>query len=130
MCPRFDLPTGPGIRVDTAVRNGVNVSSRYDSLIAKLIVHSRVAGFPEAINKTIRAVNECAIAGVDTNLPLANAILAMPEVKLGSWHTTFVETHALPAAVTAVLPIAQHETDSTNDGSEQCHYIANRHHPG
>lgn len=108
---RFDLPTGPGIRVDTAVRNGANVSSRYDSLIAKLIVHSRVAGFPEAINKTIRAVNECAIAGVATNLPLANAILAMPEVKLGSWHTTFVETHAdtLRAAI-AMLPIAQHET--------------------
>lgn len=71
---RFDLAGGPGVRVDTALSAGSVVSPLYDSLLAKLIVHTP-AGFDEAIAHTSAALAECRIEGPDTTLPLLGALL-------------------------------------------------------
>jgi len=61
------LPTGPGVRVDTGVYRGFEISPYYDSLISKLIVHGHSRA--EAILRMRRALEEYRIVGVRTNIP-------------------------------------------------------------
>ncbi|MGV0033539.1 MAG: carbamoyl-phosphate synthase large subunit, partial [Candidatus Azotimanducaceae bacterium WSBS_2022_MAG_OTU7] len=49
----FEPPSGPGIRVDTFGYAGYKTSTRYDSLLAKLIVHSKSADFSVCAEKTV-----------------------------------------------------------------------------
>ncbi|WP_372346531.1 hypothetical protein [Streptomyces sp. KL116D] len=45
---RFDVPTGPGVRVDTAARTGTEIGARYDPLLAKVVAHAPQGGFAAA----------------------------------------------------------------------------------
>jgi acetyl/propionyl-CoA carboxylase alpha subunit len=90
---RFDLPAGPGVRVDSHGYLGLAPSPHYDTLLAKLIVHSSSPRFADAARRSLRALEECRIDGVETNLPLLRAIAARPEFAAQSLHTRFVETH-------------------------------------
>ncbi|MFC0451773.1 acetyl-CoA carboxylase family protein [Rhodococcus jostii] len=74
----FSPPTGPGVRVDTYGRPGLSPSPRYDSLLAKVIVHSRGASFPAAARKAEAALAEFVIEGVPTNIGFLRAILTDP----------------------------------------------------
>jgi acetyl-CoA carboxylase carboxyltransferase component/biotin carboxyl carrier protein len=86
---RYDVPTGPGVRVDTAARAGAQVGVRYDSLLAKVIAHAP-HGFDAARARVRRALEEFEIAGVRTGIPLLRAVLDRPDF----WrHTGFVEEH-------------------------------------
>jgi len=76
---RFDVPSGPGIRVDTHGVAGASPSPHYDSLLAKLVVHTRGASFDEAVRRSSRALAEFRIEGIDTNLPLLRALASRPE---------------------------------------------------
>jgi acetyl/propionyl-CoA carboxylase alpha subunit/acetyl-CoA carboxylase carboxyltransferase component len=89
----FDVPTGPGVRVDTYGYTGYRTSPAYDSLLAKVVVHSRSAEFADAAAKTDRALAELRIAGVDTNAGFLRALLGRPEVRAGRFTTGFVEAH-------------------------------------
>ncbi|MBI5559752.1 MAG: acetyl-CoA carboxylase biotin carboxylase subunit [Deltaproteobacteria bacterium] len=62
------LPGGPGVRVDTAIYCNYTVPSQYDPLLAKLIVHASTRR--EAIKKMSGALEEFAISGIQTNIPL------------------------------------------------------------
>ena len=64
---RWELPSGPGLRVDTAIGSGTRVAADYDALIAKLMVvdESRDA----AIDRLARALDETTITGIQTTLP-------------------------------------------------------------
>ncbi|MER6357229.1 carboxyl transferase domain-containing protein [Streptomyces sp. NPDC001634] len=87
---RFDVPTGPGVRVDTAARTGTAVGVRYDPLLAKVVAHVPHSGWEAACARARRALDEFAIEGVRTSIPLLRAVLAHPEF----WaHTGFVEQH-------------------------------------
>jgi hypothetical protein len=66
---RFDVPAGPGIRVDTHGVAGRAPSPHYDTLLAKLVVHAR-GGFADALRRSRRALAEFRIEGLATNLPL------------------------------------------------------------
>ncbi|MDP9901251.1 acetyl-CoA carboxylase family protein [Variovorax ginsengisoli] len=90
---RFDLPTGPGVRVDTHGYAGLAPSPHYDTLLAKLIVQSASPRFADALRRSQRALDECRIDGVATNLPLLRAIAARPEFATQTVHTRFVEAH-------------------------------------
>ena len=68
----LNLPGGNGIRIDTAVYSGYTIPASYDSMIAKIIVHGEDR--EEAIIKMKRALDECVIDGVDTNLSLHDAL--------------------------------------------------------
>lgn len=91
----FDLPSGPGIRVDTHGYGGFTPSPHYDTLLAKLIVHS-TGSFADAARRARRALAECRIDGVATNLGLLRALGARPEFDTQKIDTRFVEDH-LPA---------------------------------
>ncbi|HQT85766.1 MAG: acetyl-CoA carboxylase biotin carboxylase subunit [Acidiphilium sp. 37-64-53] len=69
----FHAPGGLGVRLDSALYAGYRVPSHYDSLVAKLIVHGRSR--PEAIARMRRALEEFAIAGIKTTIPLHLRIL-------------------------------------------------------
>jgi acetyl/propionyl-CoA carboxylase alpha subunit/acetyl-CoA carboxylase carboxyltransferase component len=90
---RFDLPSGPGVRVDTHGYAGLAPSPHYDTLLAKLIVHSPSPRFADALRRSLRALDECHIEGIATNLALLRAIAARSEFASQSVHTRFVEAH-------------------------------------
>ena len=89
---RFELPTGPGVRTDTHAFAGAAPSPHYDSLLAKLVVHAN-GGFADAMRRARRALQECRIEGLGTNLTLLRAIAARPEFETQHLHTRFVEEH-------------------------------------
>ena len=68
------MPAGPGVRVDTFGAAGYTTNPRYDSLLAKIIVHA-AEGHQAALARARRALRECRIDGVSTNLALLQAIL-------------------------------------------------------
>jgi len=90
---RFDLPSGPGVRIDTHGHAGLAPSPHYDTLLAKLIVHSPSPQFADALRRSLRALDECHIDGIATNLSLLRAIAARPEFASQAVHTRFVEAH-------------------------------------
>lgn len=90
---RFDVPTGPGVRVDTAARNGAEIGARYDSLLAKVITHVPHGDFAAVCERASRALADFAVEGVRTGIPLLRALLAHPGFTAGGAHTRFVAEH-------------------------------------
>jgi acetyl-CoA carboxylase biotin carboxylase subunit len=84
-------PSGPGVRVDSGVRQGDEVSLYYDPLIAKLSVHA--ADRAAAIARLATALRDYPILGVTTNHEYLLAILAHPAFAQGDLHTGWLEEH-------------------------------------
>jgi acetyl-CoA carboxylase biotin carboxylase subunit len=82
-------PTGPGVRVDTGVYPGFEISPYYDSLISKLICWGETRG--EAILRMRRALEEYRVIGVKTNIPFHQSILESTRFMAGQYDTRFVE---------------------------------------
>ncbi|MEV0948716.1 carboxyl transferase domain-containing protein [Rhodococcus sp. NPDC049939] len=87
----FSAPTGPGIRVDTFGRPGLSPSPRYDSLLAKVVVHFRGQSFSAATRKAAAALTEFLIEGVPTNIGLLQVILRDPDFSDGIVDTNFLD---------------------------------------
>ncbi len=85
----FNIPGGPGVRVDTAVYPGYTVPPYYDSMIAKLIVHARTREL--AIARMQRALDMMVIEGIKTTIPLHKKIMADEKFKKGDFSTKFME---------------------------------------
>ena len=85
------LPGGPGVRVDTLLYNGYEVSPFYDSLVAKLIVHAPTR--LEAIRRMRRALAELVIEGYPTTADFAHLLLHHPEFVRGQYDTGFLAGH-------------------------------------
>ena len=83
------LPTGPGVRVDTGVYAGFQISPYYDSLISKLVVRGESRA--QAILRMRRALEEYRIVGVKTNIPFHQSILEQARFLAGNYDTRFVE---------------------------------------
>jgi len=83
------LPTGPGVRVDTGVFPGFEISPYYDSLISKLICWGETRG--EAILRMRRALEEYRILGVKTNIPFHQTLMDSHRFIAGNFDTRFVE---------------------------------------
>jgi acetyl/propionyl-CoA carboxylase alpha subunit/acetyl-CoA carboxylase carboxyltransferase component len=90
----FDPPSGPGVRVDSYGYAGYSTNPRFDSLLAKLIVHSASADFRDAIRKTYRALCEFRIEGVTTNLDFLQSLLRHPDFEANRIYTRFIDDHA------------------------------------
>lgn len=84
-------PQGPGIRVDGHAQQGVSPSPHYDSLLAKLIVHSNAPRFEDVLRRSQRALGDCRIAGLASNLPLLQALAQRPEMQSQQVHTRWLE---------------------------------------
>ncbi|HEU0252340.1 MAG TPA: hypothetical protein VFR12_04855, partial [Pyrinomonadaceae bacterium] len=85
----FNLPGGPGVRVDTFVYSGYQVTPFYDSLIAKVIVHARTREL--AIARMRRALEAMVIEGIKTTIPLHLKIMDDPRFRKGEIGTDFME---------------------------------------
>jgi acetyl-CoA carboxylase biotin carboxylase subunit len=85
----FNVPGGNGVRVDTAQYAEGIVPPYYDSLIAKLIVHGRDRA--EAIAKMERALGQFIVQGIETSIPLHQAIFLDPDFREGRFDTSFME---------------------------------------
>ncbi len=85
----YHAPGGLGVRVDSALYAGYTIPPFYDSLIAKLIVSgiSRDA----ALARLHRALGELIVDGIDTTVPLFNALLAEKDVQTGNYDIHWLE---------------------------------------
>ena len=84
-------PSGDGIRVDSGLYPGMEVSLYYDPMVAKLIVHG--ATRTEAIDRMLAALDQYHIAGVRTTIPFCRAVLQHPAFVSGEFSTGFVREH-------------------------------------
>ncbi|MCX8061096.1 MAG: acetyl-CoA carboxylase biotin carboxylase subunit [Anaerolineales bacterium] len=113
-------PTGPGVRIDTGVYSGFEITPYYDSLISKLIVWGETRA--EAILRMRRALEEYRILGVHTNIPFHQRLMDSHRFMAGQFDTRFVEerfslesaqesveTHPEIAAIIAAL-VAHRQT--------------------
>lgn len=89
----LNLPGGNGVRIDTAVYTGYTIPASYDSMIAKIIVHGE--NREEAIRKMKRALDECVIDGVDTNIDFLYKILDNENFQKGNYDTSFIKKENL-----------------------------------
>ncbi len=106
---RFEVPSGPGVRVDTFGYGGYVTSPAYDSLLAKVVVHHRQGGMPEIVARARRALGQLRMGGVETNVRLLLALLGRPELSAGDVDTGFVETNLAELVAEAGQPGIDHE---------------------
>ncbi|MBV0912330.1 acetyl-CoA carboxylase biotin carboxylase subunit [Anianabacter salinae] len=86
---QYHAPGGLGVRMDSAIYDGYRIPPYYDSLIGKLIVHGRDR--PEALARLHRALGELIVDGIDTTVPLFNALLAEPDIQSGDYSIHWLE---------------------------------------
>ena len=85
----YHAPGGLGVRIDSALYAGYRVPPYYDSMIAKLIVHAPTrAG---AIARMRRALDEFAVEGIKTTIPLHRRIVDAPEFQAGDYTIHWLE---------------------------------------
>jgi acetyl-CoA carboxylase biotin carboxylase subunit len=85
----FHAPGGLGVRVDSALYAGYFVPPYYDSLVAKLIVHAPTRA--DAISRLRRALEEFAIVGIQTTIPLHQRIVDDPDFQRGDYTIHWLE---------------------------------------
>ena len=86
---QYHAPGGLGVRMDSALYDGYSIPPYYDSLIGKLIVYGRDR--PEALARLSRALSELIIDGIDTTIPLFDALLAQDAVQTGDYNIHWLE---------------------------------------
>ncbi|MGI8703105.1 MAG: biotin carboxylase N-terminal domain-containing protein, partial [Candidatus Limnocylindrales bacterium] len=93
----LEWPTGPGVRTDAGVGPGDIVGTRYDPLMAKLIVHGRDR--PEALGRLRSALRQTALRGLTTNVGFLRWLAALPDFGRGDARTDSIETHWQPGPI-------------------------------
>ena len=91
---RYEVPSGPGVRVDGYGYTGYTTNPAFDSLLAKLIVTSRSGRYEDTLAKARRALDEFRIEGVETNIDFLKHLLTLSEVVLYDFHTRYIEDNA------------------------------------
>jgi acetyl/propionyl-CoA carboxylase alpha subunit/acetyl-CoA carboxylase carboxyltransferase component len=111
---RCDWPGGPGLRVDTHARAGATPSPHHDSLLAKLVVHHAGGDWAGVLRKSARALAECRLSGLATNLPLLRALAVDDDVRADT-----IDTRWLARAWPRLQPqLAAHvDGDGGRDGA-------------
>ncbi len=102
---QLHFPSGPGIRLDNGVYAGWTVPMDYDPLLAKLCAWAGTR--EESIDRMLRALGECQVAGIRSNLPLFRHILREPNFRAGNLTTAYLELHpyvGLPTPKELLLP--------------------------
>jgi acetyl-CoA/propionyl-CoA carboxylase biotin carboxyl carrier protein len=104
---QWNLPTGPGVRIDAGFKNGDTIGGNFDSLLAKLIVTG--ATRREAIERARRALAEFEVAGLATAIPFHRAILQDPSfTEEFRVYTSYIENefkNEIPAFAPTATPV-------------------------
>jgi acetyl-CoA/propionyl-CoA carboxylase biotin carboxyl carrier protein len=104
---QWNLPTGPGVRIDAGFKNGDTIGGNFDSLLAKLIITG--ATRKEAIERARRALAEFEVAGLATAIPFHRAILQDPSfTEEFRVYTSYIENefkNEIPAFAPTVMPV-------------------------
>jgi acetyl-CoA/propionyl-CoA carboxylase biotin carboxyl carrier protein len=104
---KWNLPTGPGVRIDAGFKNGDTIGGNFDSLLAKLIVTG--ATRKEAIERARRALAEFEVEGLATAIPFHRAILQDPSYTENfRVYTSYIENefkNEIAAYIPSVLPV-------------------------
>ena len=117
---RWVMPSGPGVRVDTALEAGDRVPPEYDNLIAKVMVHA--GDRDAAIDRLRRALDETEISGIQTTLPFHRFVAVDPSFRTGSLSTGWVGEHwdgpgqREAAARVAQLAAGLHAVEASSPG--------------
>jgi acetyl/propionyl-CoA carboxylase alpha subunit/acetyl-CoA carboxylase carboxyltransferase component len=114
----FDPPGGSGIRLDTFARAGYTAPATFDSLLAKLIVHTVSGRFEDLLAAAYHALCEFRIEGVATNIGFLQNLLCHPEVLAGRFDTRFVEMHARELASDKLFHPALFDVGSMTPNSD------------
>jgi acetyl-CoA carboxylase, biotin carboxylase subunit len=122
-------PTGPGVRVESGVYEGFEVSLYYDPLIAKLVVWGESRA--EAILRMRRALQEFRIGGIKTTIPFHQQIMDTATFQGGHFDTMYLEqkvnvipngasnqAHRRVAAIAAALVAHQHSQEAWTLGGQ------------
>ena len=94
MLYKHRVPTGDGIRVDSGVEEGQEITINYDPMISKLTVHGKDR--QAAINKMLRALDEYEIVGCKTTIPFCEFTLKHEAFVEAKYDTHFVKDHFQP----------------------------------
>ena len=107
---QWQIPTGPGVRVDAGFKNGDTIGGNFDSLLAKLIVTG--ATREEALQRARRALSEFKVGGLATALPFHRAIMEDPAFTENfTIHTSYIEnefTNEIPPFAQSALESQTH----------------------
>lgn len=95
----YKRPQGNGIRVDDGFEQGMSIPFYYDPMIAKLICHAETR--EGAIEKTIRAISEYEITGLETTLGFCSYVMKHEAFRTGHFDTRFVEKYFTPQVLQA-----------------------------
>jgi acetyl-CoA carboxylase, biotin carboxylase subunit len=90
----YKRPQGHGIRVDDGFEQGMTIPFYYDPMIAKMICHDETR--ERAIEKTIRAIDEYEITGLETTLGFCRFVMTHEAFRSGNFDTKFVENYFTP----------------------------------
>jgi acetyl/propionyl-CoA carboxylase alpha subunit len=93
MLSAFEVPSGPGIRVDSCGYVGYRTNPHFDSLLAKLIAHAPSGEFADVVARAYRALCEFKVEGVPSNIPFLQNLLRHPDFLAARLYTRFVEDH-------------------------------------
>jgi propionyl-CoA carboxylase alpha chain/3-methylcrotonyl-CoA carboxylase alpha subunit/acetyl-CoA/propionyl-CoA carboxylase biotin carboxyl carrier protein len=88
----YRMPDGDGIRVENGFCQGMQVSSAFDPMLAKLVVHGRDRS--ESIKRALHALNDTLVLGVTTNVDFLKRIILHPAFADGQIHTGFILRHS------------------------------------
>jgi acetyl/propionyl-CoA carboxylase alpha subunit len=86
---RITEPGGPGVRLDSSLYSGLEITPFYDPLVAKLIVWGKDRD--ESIERMARALKEFCIEGIKTNIPFHQKVMENPSFVSGNFNTSFIE---------------------------------------
>ncbi len=104
------FPGGPGVRVDSAAAAGTETNPRFDSLLAKVVVHSSSRAFADAAIRAQRALDELEIAGIRSNVAFLRNLVRHPDFVANRVHTQFLDEHV---AELAAVPEAEAKPGSS-----------------
>ncbi|MGE0420382.1 MAG: carboxyl transferase domain-containing protein, partial [Acetobacteraceae bacterium] len=113
----YEPPGGAGIRIDGFGYAGYRTSGGFDSLLAKLIVHSPSLDYADVVTRARRAIGEFRIEGVGTNLPFLAALLRHPDVIANRVSTRFIDTHARALAMDAAVEARYFSAEESGMGT-------------
>ncbi len=93
----YQIPKGPGVRVDDGYAEGMEIPIYYDPMIAKLITYGSTREI--ALQRMIRAIDEYYISGLFTTLPFGRFVMKNEHFINGNFTTNFVNEHFDPALI-------------------------------